>query len=349
MDKAVLIIGTFLSAQGGNYSVCEDLSLALETQGWTVFTSSTLSQRALRPLDMLLTAWRHRKRYQLSIIDVYSGTAFYWAEWTAKLCRFLKKPYILVLRGGNLPEFAKANRQRVDDLFNNAARVITLSNYLAEQTGLKSELFQTIPNPIHLEHYSYRPRSHAEARLLYLRAFHKVYNPSLALHALKELVAEFPEIRLTMVGPDKGDGAFQEFAATEAALGLGEHVKVIAGVPKAEVPEQFAEYDIFVNTTNIDNTPVSVLEAMASGLCVVSTNVGGIPYLLEDEKDALLVPPNEPVAMAAAIRRLINEPELAARISSNGRKKAASYGWSELLDVWETLLLEVLENRKSSR
>jgi glycosyltransferase involved in cell wall biosynthesis len=96
--------------------------------------------------------------------------------------------------------------------------------------------------------------------------------------------------------------------------------------------------DIFLNTTNVDNTPVSIMEAMASGLCIVSTNVGGISYLLEHERDALLVPPDDPEAMAGAVRRLLTEPELAARLSNNARRKAEEFDWATVLPKWKELL-----------
>jgi glycosyltransferase involved in cell wall biosynthesis len=100
--------------------------------------------------------------------------------------------------------------------------------------------------------------------------------------------------------------------------------------------------DIFLNTTNVDNTPISVLEAMACGLCVVSTNVGGIPYLLEHEHDALLVPPDDPAAVATAVRRLLTEPDLAEQLSRNARQKAEKFDWSIILPQWEALLISVL-------
>jgi glycosyltransferase involved in cell wall biosynthesis len=98
-----------------------------------------------------------------------------------------------------------------------------------------------------------------------------------------------------------------------------------------------------LNTTNVDNTPISILEAMACGLCVVSTSVGGIPYLLEHEHDALLVPPNDPEAMAIAVRRLLTEPGLAERLSRNGRQKAEQFDWSIILPQWEALLISVAQ------
>jgi glycosyltransferase involved in cell wall biosynthesis len=96
--------------------------------------------------------------------------------------------------------------------------------------------------------------------------------------------------------------------------------------------------DIFLNTTNVDNTPISVIEAMACGLCVVSTNVGGLPYLLENEEDALLVAPGDPEAMATAVRRLLTDAELAERLSRNARRKAEQFDWSVILPRWQALL-----------
>jgi glycosyltransferase involved in cell wall biosynthesis len=117
----------------------------------------------------------------------------------------------------------------------------------------------------------------------------------------------------------------------------------VPGIPKRRVPELLERADIFINTTNIDNTPVSVLEAMACGLCVVSTEVGGIPYLLDHALDALLVLPHAPDAMADAVKRILTEPGLAGRLSGNARCKTEQFDWSVILPQWEALFQEVLD------
>jgi glycosyltransferase involved in cell wall biosynthesis len=120
---------------------------------------------------------------------------------------------------------------------------------------------------------------------------------------------------------------------------------LLAGpLPKSEVPRALSQGDIFLNTTNVDNTPVGVIEAMACGLCVVSTNVGGIPFLVEDGLDGLLVPSDNVTAMAAAVKRIPREPRLAERLSRNARVKAEQFDWSVILPQWEELLIEVAEN-----
>ena len=99
-----------------------------------------------------------------------------------------------------------------------------------------------------------------------------------------------------------------------------------------------ADYDIFLNTTNFDNTPVSVIEAMALGLPVVSTNVGGIPFLIEDEKDGLLTPKEDIIECAEQLVKIMTDNELAITLGEQARKKAISFDWKSVKTVW----LEVL-------
>jgi glycosyltransferase involved in cell wall biosynthesis len=114
-------------------------------------------------------------------------------------------------------------------------------------------------------------------------------------------------------------------------------------VAKTDVPHWLQDGDIFINTTNADNTPVSVLEALACGLCVVTTNVGGIPYLVADDQQALLVPPDDSTAMAAAVRQLLTTPELAARLSGEGHAYVQQFDWGTVLPQWHTLLREMIK------
>jgi glycosyltransferase involved in cell wall biosynthesis len=148
-----------------------------------------------------------------------------------------------------------------------------------------------------------------------------------------------------MFGPDT-DGSQLTAIRRAGELKVFDRVTFPGRIPKNEVSDRLAEGDIFINTANIDNTPVSVVEAMACGLCVVSTNVGGIPYLLEHEVDALLVPPDDAEAMANAVRRILTEPGLAETLSENARRKAESFDWSVVLPQWERLFAEVVGKNK---
>lgn len=342
-DPRVFLIGNFLSAHGGSRGVCEELAPRLRARGWQVTTASAHPQRIVRLFDMCLTAWRARHHYDVAQIDVFSGPAFLWAEAVAGVLRLLHKPYILTLHGGNLPEFARRRPGRVRRLLAPAAMVTTPSRYLLEQMAPYRADIVLLPNALDLSHYVFRlPDQPVQPRLVWLRAFHRIYNPVLAAQVIDRLRCDWPDVHLTMVGPDKGDGVLSEFKRFVSDNGLDANVTYIGGVPKAEVPEWLQRGDIFLNTTNVDNTPVSVIEAMACGLCVVSTNVGGIPYLLDHEQDALLVPPNDPDAMAAAVRRILTEPDLAAQLSRNARRKAEQFDWETILPQWDSILRELM-------
>ena len=341
----VLLIGNFLTSPGYR-SVGEDLALRLTASRWSVVTASEKPGRLPRLVDMLGAVWLRRRQYSVAQVDVYSGAALLWAVAVCWVLRRAGKPYVLTLRGGNLPRFARRWPGQVGRLLGSAAVVTMPSRYLLEKMRpYRSDLF-LLPNPLDLQSCRFRPREQADPSLVWMRAFHALYNPYLAVKVVERIAAEFPEVRLAMVGPDNGDGSWQRTQDMIAQSGLISRIDLPGGVPKAEVPSWLAKGDIFINTTEVDNTPVSILEAMACGLCVVSTNVGGIPYLLEDEKDALLVPPNDPEAMTMAVRRILIDPGLAERLSRNARRKAEQFDWTVILPQWETLLTAVAEDHQ---
>lgn len=335
---SLLLAANFLSSNGGRRSVMEDLAERLREAEYDLITVSPYRNGWVRGAHMLAMALIRRRDYKVSVVDLYSGRAFLWGEGVCWALRMIGKTYVLTLRGGNLPAFAKRWPGRVRRLLRSAAAVTAPSHYLLEQMKPYRDNLRLLPNSLDLGVYKFRLRGRPQPYLTWLRAFHTTYNPSLAPRVVAMLAQDFPDIHLTMIGPDKGDVSLQRTQEVAAELGVTDRIDLPGGVFKAEVPNWLNKGDIFLNTTNVDNTPISVLEAMACGLCVVSTNAGGIPYLLEHERDALLVPPGDPEAMAAAVRRILTETGLAERISRNARQKVEQFDWSVIFPQWETLL-----------
>jgi glycosyltransferase involved in cell wall biosynthesis len=336
------MVGNFLSNAGGRRFVCEDLAERLREAGWTVLVTSDRTDRVGRVLAMLKAAWSRRNSYAVSQVDVYSGAAFVWAAAVSEVLRRLGKPFVLSLHGGNLPAFARRWPRLVRRTLSSANVVTAPSEYLIRAMKPHRANIVLIPNPLDLGKYPREVRLRARPRLLWLRAFHSIYNPVLGPKVLA-LLARDRDATLTMVGPDKGDGSLPETLRTAAALGVADRLRVVPGVPRTELRPFFAEADVFLNTTDVDNTPVSVMEAMACGLCVVSTNVGGLPHLIEEGRDGILVPPNDPDAMAGAVRRIVDEPALASKLSANARRRAEDWDWQVLLPKWEALFRELAD------
>jgi glycosyltransferase involved in cell wall biosynthesis len=338
MRNSVLMIGNFLSATGGSRGVCEELAERLVADGWGVLCASRKRSKFLRLADMVLTAVKKRHEYAIAQVDVFSGPAFFWAEAACWTLRRLGKPYALTLHGGNLPEFAAKWPGRVRRFLRSAKAVTAPSPFLQRKMETYCPGIRVIPNAIDIAIYPYRQRGPARPKLIWLRSFHEIYNPVMAVKVLGALASKYPEVQLTMVGQDKGDGSFQRAQAEVAALGLQRNISCPGPVPKQEVPRALSGADILLNTTNFDNTPVSIIEAMACGLCIVSTNVGGLPYLLQNGHDALTVSPNDQLSMAAAVGRLLTDVGLAQRLSVNSRRTAEQFDWSAVLSQWVELL-----------
>jgi glycosyltransferase involved in cell wall biosynthesis len=344
-QPSILLIGNFLSSTVGNRAVCEELAERLAASGWSVFTASSRPGRAARMADMLTAVWRHRHHYAAAHIDIYSGPAFFWAEAAAFALRRLGKPYVLTLHGGDLPEFAHRWPARMRRLFRSAACVTAPSTYLLEAMRPYRDGLRLIPNAIDLPRYPFRLRSRPAPRLVWVRSFHRIYDPSLAVRALALVRRRYPDATLEMVGPDKRDRSLDATRAAAAELGVAGAVQFHGGAPKSEIPTWIDRGDIFLNTTTIDNMPVSLVEAMACGACIVSTRAGGVPHLVRNGAEALLIEPRDPEAMAAAIDRVLSLPALAASLSRSARFKAEQFDWPLILPQWHELLTAVAESR----
>lgn len=339
---SVLMIGNFLSASTSVRFVCEDLSEGLAARGWTVLAASARPGRVARLADMLATVWSRRNAYAAAQVDVYSGPSFLWAEAAGALLRRIGKPHVLTLHGGNLPAFARRFPRRVRRLLDGADAVTSPSRYLARTLGAFRGDIRVIPNPLAVERYPFRLRSAPRPRIVWLRAFHRIYRPELAPAVLRAVLARHPDATLTMAGPDKGDGALAAARQAADSAGVSDRVTFLGPVAKRDVPRVLAGGEIFLNTTDVDNTPVSVLEAMACGLCVVTTDAGGIPDLAADGESALLAPRGDAGAMAAAVSRAVDDARLSARISRGGREKAQACDFPRVLEAWRALFSEIV-------
>jgi glycosyltransferase involved in cell wall biosynthesis len=282
-------------------------------------------------------------------VDIYSGSAFVWAEAVCQTLQWIGKPYVLTLHGGGLPLFAAQWSRRVRRLLGSAFAVTTPSGYLLEEMLPYRSSLTLIPNAIDVNQYEFRQRIRPRPDLVWLRSLHQIYNPVLAIRVLAALRRVNPDARLVMIGPDKGDGSRQQVEREAAKLGVTDCLTLTGVVPKNDVPGWLSRSDIFLNTANLDNMPVSVLEALACGLCIVSTNVGGIPHLLDHQQDALLTTAGNADEMIAAVHQILADSELAASLSVNARFKAERFDWSVVVPAWQAVLQSAFQSARASK
>ncbi|AUP78164.1 glycosyltransferase family 4 protein [Flavivirga eckloniae] len=334
--KNLLYIGNQLSNKGKNKASIEILSKLLKAEGFIVKTSSSKSNKLLRMFDMMYSVLKFKNKADFVLIDTYSTLNFYYAYFVSQLCRLLKLKYIPILHGGNLPVRLKQSPKLSRAIFNNAYKNVAPSEYI--QSNFKDLGYHNIvciPNSIELNYYPFKKRSIDKVRLLWVRSFSKIYNPILAIKLLKSLKDLEIEAELCMVGPDS-DGSMD--TVMNYAKELDVDVTFTGKLSKQEWIEISKKYNIFINTTNFDNMPVSVIEAMALGLPVISTNVGGMPFLIDNDVTGILVEPDSEKAFVIAVKKLLNSPEASNTIAINAREKIEQFDWNVIRNQWNKVL-----------
>ncbi|WP_456439230.1 glycosyltransferase family 4 protein [Psychroserpens sp.] len=330
--KNVLYIGNKLNNETSNISGIQTLGPLLENEGVSIYYRSSKPNKILRLLDMVWSCLKLSKQVDVVLIDTYSTQNFYYAFLVSQLCRILNLDYIPILHGGNLPVRLKSFPKMSKMIFKNAKYNVSPSGYLKsafQNYGFNNILH--IPNTLKIKGYPFSLKKYDTPRLLWVRSFSKIYNPELAVKVFSTLKKVYPNAQLCMVGPD-ADGSRKN--VENLAKNLNLTIKFTGKLEKKEWIELSKDYNIFINTTNFDNTPVSVIEAMALGLPVVSTNVGGMPYLIEHDVDGILVAPNEPQVMSSEIISTINNSERTKELVENARKKAEKFDWNHIKLLW---------------
>lgn len=296
-----------------------------------------LNVKFLRTIVTQLCYWPLlvRELRRADVVHVFSASyfSFLLAPLPAVLIARLRgKPVVLNYRSGEAPDhlkrsaIARATLRRVD---RNAVPSRFLRDVF-EEFGIKADV---IPNIVDLDRFAFRERAPLRPRILSTRNFDALYNVACTLRAFRLVQDRYPEATLTLVGGGSGEAELRRLAAD---LGL-RHVHFAGRVPPDDIWRYYADADIYLQTPDIDNMPSSVLEAFASGCAVVSTRAGGVPAILTTETHGLLVDCGDHASAGAAVLRLLEDPALAARLTTSARASCEQYRWEAVRARWIAL------------
>jgi glycosyltransferase involved in cell wall biosynthesis len=299
------------------------------------------SVKYLRTILTQLTYWPLllRELRRADVVHIFSAS--YWSFLLAPLpaavvARMLGKPIVMNYRSGEAPDhlrrsaLSRAVLRAVD-------RNVVPSKFLQGVFAGFGIDALIIPNIVDLDRFVFRARKPLRPHLLSTRNFEPLYNVRCTLAAFAAIQARYPDARLTLVGAGSDEAALRRMAA---ALEL-RHVRFAGAVPPDEIWRYYADADIYIQTPDIDNAPSSVIEAFASGCAVVSTDAGGVPALVSDGVDGLLVPCGDHQRAALQVGRLLEDPGLAERLTTRARQNCDAYIWSSVRNRWESLYHDV--------
>lgn len=278
---------------------------------------------------------------KVNLIQVLANSGWSWqlfsapAVWIGWLRR---TPVIINYRGGEAGSYFTKSFKSVRPTIKKASVVIVPSGFLKKvfsEFGLSADI---IPNIIDMERF--RPKGVAAMRtitaphLIVTRNLESIYDIPTAINAVAILHKSVPNVKLSLAGsgPQKS-----ELHNLVRQLDLEDVVKFTGKLGPDEVAALYQRADVMLNPTTVDNMPNSVLESLACGVPVVTTNVGGIPYIVEDEKNALMVEPGDAEGMARQVKRLLEDSTLYLNLVNNGLAEVTKYTWPEIRDKWMSL------------
>jgi glycosyltransferase involved in cell wall biosynthesis len=324
----------------------EELAPRLQKRGFDCLLSSSVINRYLRPFDILFAVMRQCRNIDVVSLQIYSGPSFVVEDIISWLVKCLGLHLVMVLHGGAIPEFMNRYPQWGRRVLRRADQLVSPSHYLARELQPYGLNLIVIPNGMDISCYPFRLRQNSLPRLTWLRAFHPIYQPEMAVMVVEQLVKEFPDLSLQMIGPSYRGPSLTQTRQLITRLGLESRVKIVGYIPKPELPAWLQNGDIFLNTTYYESFGIAAMEAAACGLPIVTTNIGELSFLWQNGQNALTVGVNDVSGMANAVRRILTDSALAQRLSLAGRQRAEEYDWSNVLPQWEQLFKELVVKKR---
>jgi glycosyltransferase involved in cell wall biosynthesis len=308
-----------------------------------------------RLLPYLAHLWRSAGKVQLFHVMANSGWSWHlFAAPAIWIARIRGTPIVLNYRGGEADSFFDGAFFWIRPSLRQTDAIIVPSGFLEAVFGKRGFPVGIVPNIIDLSRFRPRDRFADPSKIdfphiVVTRNLELIYDNATALRAFNIIRRTFPSAKLTLAGSGPERHALEQLAA---GFGIADAVTFTGRLDNEGMVAIYDSADVMINPSLADNMPISILEALASGVPVVSTNVGGIPHLVEHEKTAMLVPAQNPEAMANAILSLLNDRAKSRAMTRAGIESVNQYTWpnvrDRLLGVYENVLAKPRGSARSA-
>jgi len=284
---------------------------------------------------------------QYDVIHIFSASYFSFLLAPAPavlIAKWFGKKTVLNYRSGEAEDHLRTWPRTAIPILEMADELVVPSGYLVDTFSKFGLHAKAIANVIDLERFKYCERHRLQPRFLTNRNLYPLYNVACVLRAFRIIQEKFPVATLKIAG----DGQQRDFLKDLARRLRLRNVDFLGSVRPEAMSKLYDEAHIFLNGSNIDNLPGSILDSFASGVPVVTTCAGGIPYMVDHERTGLLVPRNDAEAMAASALRLLESPKLATRIARNAHAACEAYTWSAVREKWVNLYRRLAEHTNTA-
>lgn len=321
----VLLICNYKPKVGGISGQVDILQKMLQADGHTAEVFSTkapLLRRMLLPFKLKSTG----KDFDVFHIHCCSNWGFLPAVIGVSVGRRLGKRIVLTYHGGGGEKFFDRHPKLVRHFLTRTDANIVLSGFLAQVFEKHGLPFVTIPNILELDDSRLRQREMLQPNYICTRAHEPLYNIPCILRAFRKVQSIRPEATLTLVG---GGSEHENLVRMAEELGL-QNVTFTGRVANEDIYTYLDRADIMLSAPTVDNMPVSVLEAMNAGLLVISSKVGGVPYMVKNNNTGLLFDSDDSDALAGKMLWAVDNQTVARAIALQGHKAVSRYRWENI-------------------
>ena len=333
----IAVVSNFTTPGSGTIYQQEVLVECFSAEGATCVAITHQQNRYLRPFATVWELIKHRRSYRVLCCQGFSYWNWINSVFAILVAKLLRKSITMVYRGGGFNDFVSKFPLAVLPFLRRVDQLIVPSGFLHREFEIRGLKHRIIPNVIELDGWPYRRRVRLEPKLLWVRRLRTEYNPWMGIEVLQRVQQRHPEATLRIVGEGYMEEEMRRRIAAEGVQG----VELVGHLPLVKLRGQFSEADIFINTTNVDNQPRSVMEAMASGLPIVSTNVGGVPFLIDHRVHGILVPPRDPDAMAAAVLGLLADSSVGLMLTDHAIELIRGFSWRSTRYLWAQVFADL--------
>lgn len=321
----VLLIGNYKPGVGGISGQVEILQRKLREEGHVAEVFSTKAS-VWRRLWMPVRLRNRAKAFDVLHIHCCSGWGFFPAVLGVGAGKRLGKRVVLTYHGGGAERFFRKHNGLVRHFLLKTDVNIVLSGFLGRVFDEHGLPYTVIPNIIELDETQFYKRKTLTPKYICTRAHEELYNIPCILRAYGIVKAEMPDATLTLVG----DGS-QHTALMQMAEDMGlEDVTFTGRVDNNMIYDYLNNADILVSSPTVDNMPVSLLEAMNAGLLIISSRVGGVPYMIEDGRTGLLFDDNDSATLAKLMLQTVRQLDESMGMIDRARHEVAAYRWENV-------------------
>lgn len=334
----ILLVGPIILDKNNSGGEGEKLYQKLKQEGYEINRRSTYRSKISRLISSMYFIVFKPRKYDVIILMLFSGKAFileFLVTITAKLYR---KQIVGVIHGGAFHHFYTHFPETTDLVFNRIDQLYSPSHFLINYFSARGHYVKYLPNFVNLDLFPLRKKKDFNYSIVWIRAFHSVYNPQLIIKAVSRLKEKYPKLQLYMAGADKGELEFCKKVAEEN--NIKNRVHFIGYIQNTELSDELSKHDIFVNTTSFESFGVSLIEAAACGLPIISSNVGEIPMIWNNETNILLFDDKNLEQLVQQLDKMISSEELRNKIAFNGNLIALQFQWSDITIKWNNALIK---------